>query len=420
MRSRVRSLFALFGVVAISAVGLVALAPAAVADSIGPVDASIPDGDTGSLRDVLQNEIGDGDVVVLEAGATYTLTCNGGGNISTSAEFTLQGNGATIVQTCDTYIFEILDDATFDGVTITGGFDDDDRSAGAIHVDANAFSLLNSQVVGNQTCGAGGGIVMDGGEFLHIENSTIAGNTAAGEGGAIASYGSSGSIVEIVNSTITGNSGGWGGAIDQAEGGDLSLTYVTLAGNTTDFEGIPCEAESDAANDPHGPHESAHAQANGSAANIQFDGESSTLTTFGTVIALPVQGPNCSIDADIIKSFDALTDTESLGYNYSDDESCGLTGTGDRQGAADPQLLPLGANGGPTETRPPAEGSPLVDGVALDACHPEGIATDQRGVVRPQRTACDVGAVELEALTPTPTPTPEPAPAAVVTPRFTG
>jgi hypothetical protein len=62
----------------------------------------------------------------------------------------------------------------------------------------------------------------------------------------------------------------------------------------------------------------------------------------------------------------------------------------------------------------------LVDGVALDACHPEGIATDQRGVVRPQRTACDVGAVELEALTPTPTPTPEPAPAAVVTPRFTG
>jgi hypothetical protein len=418
MRSRVRSLCALFGVVAISAVGLVALAPAAVADTIGPVDASIPDGDPGSLRDVLENQVADGDVVVLEAGATYTLTCNGGGNISTSTEYTLQGNGATILQTCDTYIFEINDDATFDGVTITGGYDDDDRSAGAIHVDADAFTLLNSSIVGNQTCGAGGGIVMDGGSFLHIENSTIAGNTAAGEGGAIASYGSSGSIVEIVNSTITGNSGGWGGAIDMAEGGDLSLTYVTLAGNTADFEGIPCEFESGQFNDPHGPRESVHSQANGSAANIQFDGESSTLTTFGTVIALPVDGPNCSIEANIIKSLDALTDTDSLGYNYSDDESCGLDGTGDRQGAADPQLLALGAHGGPTETRPPAEGSPLIDGVALAACHPDGIAVDQRGVARPQRTACDIGAVELVALTPTPTP--EPAPAAIVTPRFTG
>ena len=94
-----------------------------------------------------------------------------------------------------------------------------------------------------------------------------------------------------------------------------------------------------------------------------------------------------------------------------------LTGTGDRQGAADPQLLALGPNGGPTETRPPAEGSPLIDGVALDACHPDDIATDQRGIVRPQRAACDVGAVELVALTPTPTPEPLPL---VVTPRFTG
>ena len=137
-------------------------------------------------------------------------------------------------------------------------------------------------------------------------------------------------------------------------------------------------------------------QANGSAANIQFDSSDSTLTTFGSVIALPVEGPNCNVEAeDVIKSLDALGSTDSGGYNYSDDTSCDLTGTGDRQGAADPQLTALGPNGGPTETRPPTETSPLVDGVPLAACHPDGIAVDQRGITRPQRDGCDIGAVEL-------------------------
>ena len=63
------------------------------------------------------------------------------------------------------------------------------------------------------------------------------------------------------------------------------------------------------------------AQANGSAANIQFDDAESTLTTFGSVIALPIEGPNCDVE-NIINSADALTDTSSLGYNYSDDTSC--------------------------------------------------------------------------------------------------
>ena len=42
--------------------------------------------------------------------------------------------------------------------------------------------------------------------------------------------------------------------------------------------------------------------------------------------------------------------------------------------------------------------------------------TDQRGITRPQRLGCDIGAVELVFTA----PTPEPAPAALVTPRFTG
>jgi hypothetical protein len=47
MRSRVRSFSALFGVLLLAATALVALAPVAVADTIGPVDESNPDGDPG-------------------------------------------------------------------------------------------------------------------------------------------------------------------------------------------------------------------------------------------------------------------------------------------------------------------------------------------------------------------------------------
>jgi hypothetical protein len=424
MRSRFRSFFALFGVLALGAAAMVALAPAAVADTIGPVDSSIPDGDIGSLRDILQGEAEDGDVIVLQAGATYQLTDCEQGDLDTNTDVTVQGNGATIEQTCDELVWDMNGDVVLDSVTITGGFDVQPRPGGAIHLDGQNLTITNSSIVNNQTCGDGGAIYIhsEGAGTLHIENSTIAGNSAAGGGGAIAGSSDGETEVEVVNSTITGNSGGWGGAFDLQNGEDLSLTYVTLAGNTADAAGIECdEISEEAVDDPHGGVEApVRSLANGSAANIQFDDEGSVLSTFASVIALPVEGPNCSLEPeDVIKSLDALENTESHGYNYSDDESCGLAGTGDRQGAADPQLLPLGPNGGPTETRPPAETSPLVDGVPLAQCQADGaagIATDQRGITRPQRNGCDIGAVELVALT----PTPEPAPAAIVTPRFTG
>jgi hypothetical protein len=76
-------------------------------------------------------------------------------------------------------------------------------------------------------------------------------------------------------------------------------------------------------------------------------------------------------------------------------------------------LGPLADNGGPTQTRLPQQGSPLLDAIPAAECAPE-IATDQRGVARPQGGFCDIGAVEVEVVAPVPvTPV-------VVTPRFTG
>ena len=61
---------------------------------------------------------------------------------------------------------------------------------------------------------------------------------------------------------------------------------------------------------------------------------------------------------------------------------------------ADPLLGPLAENGGPTRTRLPAAGSPLVNVIPTsDTALCSG--TDQRGISRPQGPACDIGSVEV-------------------------
>jgi len=121
------------------------------------------------------------------------------------------------------------------------------------------------------------------------------------------------------------------------------------------------------------------------------------LTMFGTVV---VQGrlgaANCGPEA---------TPT-SAGYNFADDDSCGLTAEGDRQGAGlVAGLGALGDHGGPGPTMVPDEGSLLLDAIPAAACQlgpAAGVTTDERGEPRPALGGCDIGAVEVQ---PPPEPT---------------
>jgi hypothetical protein len=62
---------------------------------------------------------------------------------------------------------------------------------------------------------------------------------------------------------------------------------------------------------------------------------------------------------------------------------------------SNPLLGPLQNNGGPTQTHALLAGSPAIDAVT-SGCPPP--PTDQRGVLRPQGAACDIGAYELGAI----------------------
>ena len=80
----------------------------------------------------------------------------------------------------------------------------------------------------------------------------------------------------------------------------------------------------------------------------------------------------------------------STGHNLENGRSCGFTRASDVR--ANPRLGPLRDNGGPTFTHQLLSGSP-----AIDAGGPAFPPTDQRGVVRPQGPASDIGAFEADA-----------------------
>jgi hypothetical protein len=85
----------------------------------------------------------------------------------------------------------------------------------------------------------------------------------------------------------------------------------------------------------------------------------------------------------------------SRGYNIDGDGSCGLSEEDGDLPATDPLLGPLAANGGPTPTHALLNGSPAIDQIAVSQCQ---VATDQRGIARPQAPkpgACDIGAYEV-------------------------
>jgi len=221
----------------------------------------------------------------------------------------------------------------------------------------------------------GGGVKSQGpGTHVIIRDSLVSGNQAVGTANAQASGGGlatfSFGTMAIVNTTIVGNralsdriigsSAIGGGALFGAAGS--SLLNVTLSANSA--------------------QKTAMAALDGRSGNIDA---ANTVTVRNTIVTAGI--------ADNTATADCRLALNTQGGNVLP-PGCG-PGAGDRT-AADAVLGPLADHGGQTDTLALLAGSPALD--AGTACPPP--ATDQRGVSRPQGSACDSGAFEVEVPSP--------------------
>ena len=253
-------------------------------------------------------------------------------------------------------------DLRLEDLVVRGGFAAD--GAGGAVVSAGSVRVLDSAFEGNVGTAAGGAIWAAG--PIVVDGSTFTGNgSVRGEGLAVRSVAS----VAVTNSTFSGNEARSAAAVGTvASDGPVQLLYVTFADNVSQL---------------------------GSSVATDDD-----LTTFGTVYG-PGSGPHCLVDGTV----------QSLGHNVELGTSCALTEPSDRMDPdLDLRIGPLADNGGPTETRLPGPGSPLIDAIGLSDCFPD-VVTDQRGRSRPldggsATLACDIGAVEVAPPAPSSTTDP--------------
>ena len=193
------------------------------------------------------------DHVILQNGATYTLTVAGTDNAALLGDLDVVNNTAatdllldvagggtaTIVQSSDPVdrIVDVRSGAGFvvEGVTFSGGSAPAGESGGAIAIGAAAaVTVRRCAFTGNAAPVDGGAIAHDG-AALGIETSTFTGNSAGASGGAVAARGSGSTT--ITGTRFDGNVAetGSGGAL--ASAGALDVTASVFTGNRAALDG---------------------------------------------------------------------------------------------------------------------------------------------------------------------------------------
>ena len=313
-----------------------------------------------SLREAIA-AASSGDEIIIPAGI-YTLTLGLELIIDKSLTLTGTESGGTIIQAAVSlvdatslvlYITSSAENVTISNVTIRHGRSD--CGGGMLTESGSTTTLMNSTISQNEADTCGGGAMSSRGAVTLV-NSTISGNNALFWGGAIRNQGA----LTLINSTISGNVGGTeGGIIYNESRGTLTVSHSTITGNM-----LPADARDGTIHGGGG------------------------ITVVSSIIGNE-SSRNCSTSRPYLPF-----STTSLGHNLDSDGTCGLTASVDISNI-DPLLGPLQDNGGPTFTRALLPGSPAIDAGSCTDADGNPVATDQRGIIRPQGTACDIGAYEL-------------------------
>jgi hypothetical protein len=282
---------------------------------------------------------GIGVVTATIQGLTIRDTNYGHSAIHLSSESVLTVNNSTFSNNSGDGIDNYIGTLTVNNSTFNNN---------ATGISNNGTATVNNSIFhGNASLGFGGGISND--NQLTVNDSTFS-NNSADYGGAI--YNSW--QLTVNNSTFSDNSASHGGGIYN----DL---YTQLTVNNSTFSNN---------------------------AGRGIENRSGTVNIKNTLLVNSSSGQNCFNDPTYGISF------HLAGVNFADDNTCpGLT----QVTTAQLSLGSLADNGGPTQTMALLPGSVAID-AATDCTDYDStpLTTDQRGVARPQGSACDVGAFELE------------------------
>jgi hypothetical protein len=373
---------------------------------------------------VYANETATGPNAVVISGSTFTGNSTG-------------GDGGAI------YLDDPAGAVVIEGSTISDN-DAEQFKGGGLginNLDPPGLTITNSTISGNEMDGQGAGVYVNNADgAVAIRDSAITGNTATSDGGGIGinnigdfTTGGGPRHFVLENSTVAGNSAATGAAFytnnvhAQAE---VLIERSTLAGNTaTDTGGgvhvnnvydgqVGIRDSTISANRAVDP---VSGRGGGvylydidggevTIANSTFVQNSAAVSGGGVfrreeapAISSSIVAGNSAPDAPDLGE-DA---TNAVGFFELDFSVVGSTAgatvsespAGSNLIGADPLLGPLADNGGPTQTHLPQLASPAVDaGIA------NGLASDQRGLVRtfdapaanrPGSDATDIGATEL-------------------------
>jgi hypothetical protein len=286
-------------------------------------------------------------------------------------------------------------------------------AGGAIYHDADFLLVTDSSFYGNATAGtpAIAGALRQGFGELVLQRSTFAGNTATGTvtsssvihsgsavGGALVVVGGQATVSEctfVANSSRGGNAGLL--SAGYARGGALYNQGQTIVRNSTFLQNVT----------QNGVGSVSSAQPAGGGALSSAVGElriqyCTIVSNAANSLPLPARGGGVYLQNGIIQLENSIlghnrTDgafgdnvypaTIGGGYNLSSDSTPVSPGTLNR---LDPKLGPLMDNGGPVSTMALLPGSPAINAADPTSC----VATDARGVPRPQNGRCDIGAFE--------------------------
>lgn len=259
------------------------------------------------------------------------------------------------------------------------------------------LSIANSTVSGNHSGNGGGGLSNNEGGTVIVNNSTFSANSASGPAGNGSGLFNNSGTVTVNSSTFSANTAGNGGG-GIANYSTMTVNNSTFSANVaTGYGGGLFNAGTLTLNN------STFSGNNASGPGGGIRNNNGTLTLNRTLIAgnsTPV-GPEIYIDGGTVNA-----DSYNLiGYG-GDTRSVGFT-----PGATD--IIPGGVlttvltttladNGGSSTGSGAATWThALVPGsLAVDAAGDSGLATDQRGVTRPQGAADDIGAFELAVVPP--------------------